>query len=80
MERGLVCMSSMQELLDKEAMLSNSGQDDSLERQQILTIIRLKRQAPPPVCFGEDDCSIARLTHCPWRMDCGAEGFWNVGG
>ena len=73
-------MSELQKLLDEEAWLSNNGQGDSEERMKLHTIIRLKRTAPPPVCFGEDDCSISRLAHCPWRMDCGAEGVWNVGG
>ena len=80
MERGLVCVKTLQDMLDREAVLCNMGMADSEERKQLHTIIRLKRESPPPVCFGEDDCSIARLAHCPWRMDCGAEGVWNVGG
>lgn len=71
---------NLQYLLDQEAKLSNAGKGDSEERQQLLTIIRLKRAAPPPVCFGEDDCSIGMLTHCPWRMDCGADPTWHAGG
>jgi hypothetical protein len=64
-------MSELQELLNQEAMLSNTGYADSEERKKIHTIIRLKRPAPPPVCFGLDDCSTMMLARCPWRMDCG---------
>jgi hypothetical protein len=64
-------MSNLQDLLDQEAQLSNAGKGKSEERQKILTLIRLKRKAPPPVCFGEDDCSSNILSVCPWRMDCG---------
>ena len=63
-------MSTLQDLLDQEARLSNTGKGDSEERKKILTIIRLKRIAPPPTCFGDDDCSIMMLSRCPWRMDC----------
>ena len=72
------CLHNLQDLLDQEAKLSNEGKGDSEERQKLLTIIRLKREAPPPVCFGEDDCGISMLTRCPWRMDCGADEI--VGG
>lgn len=79
MERGSACviewkeyMTDMQDLLNREAILSNAGQGDSPERQQILTLIRLKRDDTwRPVCFGEDDCSTLMLSTCPWRMDCG---------
>jgi hypothetical protein len=67
-------MSNLQDLLNQEAQLSNEGKGDSEERQKILTFIRLKRIAPPPVCFGEDDCSSQALSVCSWRMDCG-EGY-----
>ena len=73
-------MKTLQDMLDREAFLSNQGKDDCEERQQLLTIIRLKREAPTPSCFGEDDCGISMLTRCPWRMDCGAEGTYNWGG
>ena len=73
-------MNTIQELLDKEATLANTGQGDSEERMQIHTIIRLKREAPPPVCFGQDDCSIGTLSRCAWRMDCGADPVYNWGG
>ena len=62
---------SIQDLLDKEAQLSNAGQGDCAERQEILTAIRLMRGQPAPVCFGEDDCSTSMLSTCPWRFDCG---------
>jgi hypothetical protein len=61
----------IQDLLDKEAMLSNTGKGDSKDRKQIHTIIRLKRMGPEPVCFGYDDCSTIILSMCPWRIDCG---------
>ena len=64
-------MNELQELLDQEARLSNAGHSDSEERKKIHTLIRLKRQSPPPYCFGDDDCGIGILQHCPWRMDCG---------
>ena len=78
MERGSACiiewqeyMSNLQDLLNQEAALSNSGRGNSLERQEIHTIIRLKRDNPAPPCFGEDDCSTLVLSTCPWRIDCG---------
>lgn len=65
-------MSKIQNLLDKEARLSNDGKGDSPERQEILTMIRLMRDENyRPVCFGEDDCSTNMLMRCPWRIDCG---------
>ena len=73
-------MMTLQQLLDEEARLSNEGQGDSMERQKIHTIIRLKREAPPPACFGDDDCSTSILSRCPWRIDCGAEPIYNWGG
>lgn len=66
-------MTTIQELLDREATLSNQGLGDSAERQQLLTAIRLMRdERYRPVCFGEDDCSTNMLSQCPWRMDCGS--------
>lgn len=66
-------MSTIQELLDREATLSNKGLGASPERQQLLTTIRLMRdERYRPVCFGEDDCSTNMLSQCPWRMDCGS--------
>jgi hypothetical protein len=64
-------MSRLQDLLDREAILSNEGKGDSSERQQIHTVIRLMRENPAPVCFGDDDCSTNVLVRCPWRIDCG---------
>jgi hypothetical protein len=65
-------MTSMQDLLNREAVLSNIGKGDSVERQELLTMIRLKRDEQyRPGCFGEDDCSTQMLSTCPWRMDCG---------
>ena len=73
-------MKTLQDMLDREAVLSNTGHADSEERQKILTLIRLKRAAPPPVCFGQDDCTIGTLTRCAWRMDCGASPMPYWGG
>lgn len=65
-------MTTIQDLLNKEANLSNEGKGQSAERQEILTMIRLARDEKyRPVCFGEDDCSTNMLSQCPWRMDCG---------
>ena len=78
MERGLACiielkefMSDMQDLLNQEATLCNTGKGDSDERKQIHTLIRLKRKDPAPPCLGHDDCSTLVLSTCPWRIDCG---------
>jgi hypothetical protein len=74
-------MTELQDLLDHEANLANNGQGDSEERKQIHTIIRLKRdETLRPSCFGDDDCSIITLSRCPWRIDCGAEPYYNWGG
>jgi hypothetical protein len=65
--------SPLQDLLDEEAELANTGRGDSSERQHLHTIIRLKRsEFAQPHCFGEDDCSTLMLSKCPWRMDCGS--------
>ena len=65
-------MSHMQDLLDQEARLANEGKADSIERQKILTAIRLMRdESLRPSCFGEDDCSTLMLIRCPWRNECG---------
>ena len=61
---------TMQDLLNQEATLCNTGHGKSEERQQVHTLIRLKRTDRPP-CFGEDDCSTLMLSTCPWRIDCG---------
>ena len=66
-------MSHLQDLLDQEAKLSNEGKSDSLERQKILTAIRLMRdERQRPDCFGHDDCSTMMLSICPWRNECGS--------
>lgn len=64
-------MTELQNLLNQEAQLSNTGHGDSEERKQLHTVIRLKREGPEPWCFGHDDCSTAFLSRCPWRIDCG---------
>ena len=65
-------MTTIQDLLNKEARLSNAGKGESPERQEILTMIRLARDEKyRPSCFGEDDCSTNMLMRCPWRIDCG---------
>ena len=61
----------IQELLDKEANMANSGQQDSDFRKIILEEIKSLRGHDAPVCFGEDDCSTNMLSRCPWRNDCG---------
>ena len=67
-------MTTLQELLDQEAELSNKGQGDSLQRKKILTAIVLMRdESYRPVCYGEDDCSTLMLSQCAWRMSCGGE-------
>lgn len=64
---------SLQDLLNQEATLCNTGLGDSARRQEILTVIRLTRnEQQRPWCFGEDDCSTQMLSQCPWRMDCGS--------
>lgn len=61
----------IQELLDKEAALSNAGQHNCCERYTILDEIRALRGTPPPACWGHDDCTSLILSRCPWRIDCG---------
>jgi len=64
--------SELQDLLNEEAELANAGHGDSVERQHLHTIIRIKRsEFSQPHCFGEDDCSTLMLSQCPWRIDCG---------
>jgi hypothetical protein len=74
-------MTELQDLLNQEALLANTGYGDSDQRKHLHTIIRLMRDEPRrPACFGDDDCSTIMLSRCPWRMDCGAEGYHNWGG
>lgn len=61
---------TLQDLLDQEAVLANTGLGDGEERAKIHTVIRLMRDAHAPYCFGHDDCSTRMLSECPWRMDC----------
>lgn len=62
-------MSKIQQLLDKEARLSNAGNKNAA--REVHTVIVLMRGHVSPSCWGEDDCSTAVLTRCPWRIDCG---------
>ena len=63
---------NLQELLDKEATLANTGKAESKERMEIHTLIRIARdERYRPPCFGQDDCSTEMLMRCPWRIDCG---------
>jgi hypothetical protein len=66
-------MSTIQDLLNKEAKLANSGHDKtSPERKEIHIVIRkLRDKLYMPLCFGQDDCSTQLLSTCPWRFDCG---------
>ena len=65
-------MDKLQELLDREAHLANTGKADSIERKHLHTMIRLMRdESQRPECFGDDDCSTLMLSVCPWRIDCG---------
>lgn len=57
-------MKSLQELLDESARLSNAK--DLVDQE-----IKRRRGNTPPVCWGEDDCSVVILSTCPWRIDCG---------
>ena len=63
-------MSRIQELLDKEAELSNRGQNNDF-RWIIHAEIKQLRGNDAPECWGEDDCSTNTLIRCPWRIDCG---------
>lgn len=64
-------MSTIQELLDKEAQLANDGHSKSEFRIIILEEIKARRGTVAPSCWGEDDCSTMTLVRCPWRIDCG---------
>ena len=65
-------MATIQELLDKEAQLSNEGHGKSEFRMIILEEIKSRRGSDAPPCWGEDDCSTMMLVRCPWRIDCGS--------
>ena len=71
----------IQVLLDAEAGISNTISNHKVPAKAVieLNIIRatLHRQieclrGPAPRCYGEDDCSTACLSTCPWRMTCGS--------
>jgi len=63
---------NIQELLDKEAELANTGKGESIERAEIHALIKTVRvETMRPICFGQDDCSTYFLMRCPWRIDCG---------
>lgn len=66
-------MTHLQQLLDKEAELSNRGQNNDL-RWMIHAEIKHIRgpESMAPSCWGEDDCSTNMLMRCPWRIDCGS--------
>ncbi len=66
-------MSTIQDLLDKEARLSNEGHGKSEFRIIVLEEIKRLRGNDAPVCWGEDDCSTNMLMRCPWRIDCGPD-------
>ena len=59
---------TVQELLDKEAILCN-------ERIAVHNKIKQMRGEEPPVCWGHDDCSTNILMRCPWRIDCESKGI-----
>lgn len=70
----------IQVLLDAEAGISNtisrhSIQDDAeVELKTIRATLHRQIEClrgPAPSCYGEDDCSTAMLSTCPWRMTCG---------
>ena len=64
-------MTHVQELLNLQANLSNTGKKDSDEYRNVcITITELRGNEPPP-CWGDDDCSTLILSQCPWRIDCG---------
>ena len=72
---------AIQVLLDAEAGISNTISNHKVPAKAVaeLNIIRatLHRQieclrGPAPGCYGEDDCSTAMLSTCPWRMTCGS--------
>ena len=53
--------------------MSNEGFDNSHPFRKIIhEEIKVLRGKDAPVCWGEDDCSTAMLSTCPWRIDCGS--------
>ncbi len=67
---------TLQELLDREANASNSGNIE--ERNRLRGLIIEKRGLTAPPCWGQDDCSTMTMVRCPWRIDCGEIiNVWN---
>lgn len=66
-------MTSLQDLLNQEAQLSNQGHGHSDFRKIVLEEIKRRRGTDAPPCWGHDDCSTNILMRCPWRIDCGDE-------
>ena len=64
-------MTTLQDLLDQEARLSNEGHGESDFRKIVLEEIKVRRGTVAPSCWGHDDCSTNMLMRCPWRIDCG---------
>jgi hypothetical protein len=71
----------IQVLLDAEAGISNAMYGENISGDGVAmlntVIATLHRQieclrGPAPPCYGEDDCSTAILSTCPWRMTCGS--------
>jgi len=71
----------IQVLLDAEAGISNTisryNIKDNAETELRVIRATIHRQIeclrdPAPSCYGEDDCSTAILSTCPWRMTCGS--------
>lgn len=64
--------SHIQQLLDREARMSNEGLDKNHPFRKIIhEEIKSLRGNQAPICHGEDDCSTNMLMRCPWRIDCG---------
>ncbi len=72
---------SIQVLLDTEAGISNVISQHKIQGEAAVELAGIRatvvRQIeclrnPAPSCYGEDDCSTACLSMCPWRMTCGS--------
>ena len=68
---------TIQVLLDAEAQIGNFIYHNKEANELEATRSMLHRQieclrGPAPSCYGEDDCSTAVLSVCPWRMTCGS--------
>lgn len=71
---------TIQVLLDAEAGISNVISRKSLKGGAATELKTIRAtmhkqieclRGPAPSCYGEDDCSTAMLSTCPWRMTCG---------